>query len=134
MAGAYKDRASQLEGLASKLLDSVNQCITKCNELLQDNKEAIECYKENNLTLLGKVVDYFSVIQDAQKEHKKATDDDTVKIFGAIMNRASRIETRIDCLRNSVAETIKYNKRGLGLLVAILLIQIFTTICILWIK
>lgn len=134
MAGAYKDRASQLEELTSKLLDSVDQCIKKSNELLQENKEAIECYKENNLTLLRKVSDDFYVIREAQREQKEITNSTAIKMLNNNSSFAIRIDTRIDYLRNQIAETIKYDKRGIVLLVAIVLIQLFTTIYILWIK
>lgn len=133
MADAYKNRTSELEEIASKLLNSVDECISNSNELLKDNKDAIECYRINNQTLVSKIGDDFYIIN----EKLKCFDDlskGLVTVNNNVIFLRRRLEEKVMLVDSICTKSLKYIKVGTLVLIAIVLIQIFTTIYILWIK
>lgn len=135
MADAYKDRVIKLEELTSNLLDCVDQCITNSNELLIDNKEAIECYRKNNLILHSRMAKDFSVIRAEVKSQRDQFDAYKKDFFIIFDKTYMRLQEELGfLLKHSAYESKKYNKIGLVFLVSIIIIQIFTTIYLLWIK
>ena len=134
MANAYKDRASELENIASKLINSVDKCVSASKELLHENKSAIDSYKTNYLILQNKIETNFVSINKKIDSETDLITTNKEDLYKTIIRTGNELQSNLEGLKYTEEYSTKLNKIAIVLLSAILLIQIISIIYYLWIR